>query len=163
MYILSCAPVARSREPRPCCYIVTMWTWSHICIWLCLCLSSCHISSVSGTGIWGSSIISIGVPQPTYHSISIAVPRYIAMQLPSYITWLVVIHHLYIALHDSITADVWFTHVTIDHCTSCYTGSSIQFYTSCYEVMSYLYQKCVVILECLPLPEKSHGGHWKVK
>ena len=39
---------------------------------------------------------------PTYHSISIAVPRYIAMQLPFYITWLVVIYHLYIALHDSI-------------------------------------------------------------
>ena len=39
---------------------------------------------------------------PTYHSISIAVPRYIAMQLPFYITWLVVIHHIYIGLHDSI-------------------------------------------------------------
>ena len=62
---------------------------------------------------------------PTYHNISTVVPRYFAMQLPSYITWLGVIHHLYIALHDSIIADVWFTHVTLDHCTSCYAGRGI--------------------------------------
>ena len=86
---------------------------------------------------------------PTYHSIFIVVPRYIAMQLPSYITWPVVIHHFYIALHDSITADVWFTHVMLDHCTSCYTGSGIQFYTSC-SLWVICTKKCVVILECCP-------------
>ena len=82
---------------------------------------------------------------PTYHSISIAVPRYIAMQIPSYITWLVVIHHLYIALHDSITADVWFypcyarsLHILLHW--QRHTVLYIMFYFS----LSYLYQKSVL-------------------
>ena len=60
-------------------------------------------------------------------------------------------------------ADVWFTHVTLDHCTSCYTGRGIQFYTSCFVHYELFVSKVVIILECLPLLEKSHGGHRKEK
>ena len=82
---------------------------------------------------------------PTYHSISIAVPRYIAMQLPSYITWPVVIHHLYIALHDSIARSLhillrWERHTVL----------YIMFYFS----MSYLYQKVCCHTRMLPLKVK---------
>ena len=88
---------------------------------------------------------------PTYHSISIAVPRYIAMQLPFTLHDLLSFIILYIALHDSIQLMCGFTHVTLDHCTSCYTGRGIQFHTSCfvhYEL--FVPKKCVVILECCP-------------
>ena len=69
---------------------------------------------------------------PTYHSISIAVPRYIAMQHP-FLHYMPCCHLLFIYCFAwSYTADVWFTHVTLDHCTSCYTGRGIQFYTSCF-------------------------------
>ena len=47
-------------------------------------------------------------------------------------------------------ADVWFTHVTLDHCISCYTGRVIQF-TSCFSLLWVICnKKCVVILECCP-------------
>jgi len=48
------------------------------------------------------------------------------------------------------TADVRFTHVTLDHCISCYTGRGIQF-TSCFSSLWVICnKKCVVILECCP-------------
>ena len=76
-----------------------------------------------------------------YHSISIAVPRYIAMQLPSYITWPVVIHHYTLLCMILL----------LDHCISCYTGRGIQFYTSCFiSIWVICTKKCVVILECCP-------------
>ena len=59
---------------------------------------------------------------PTYYSICIAIPRYIVMQHPSYITWLVVIHYLFIALRVSINLVCGFTHVTLEHYITCYTG-----------------------------------------
>ena len=70
---------------------------------------------------------------PTYYGLSIAISRYIAMQLPPsrlYDTHL----HCHIALHDHI-ADIvfvakppfimFFIHVTLDHCTSWYTARGI--------------------------------------
>ena len=83
---------------------------------------------------------------PTYYSIFITVPRYIVMQHPSYITWLVVIHYLYIALRDSIKLMCGFTHVTLDHCITCYTGRGIVVICIlCHIHISYLYHQYVVI------------------
>ena len=82
---------------------------------------------------------------PTYHSISIAVPRYISMQLPSYITWPVIIHHLYIALHDSIARSL---HILLHW--QRHTFLYIIFYFS----MSYLYQKVCCHTRMLPLKVK---------
>ena len=69
---------------------------------------------------------------PTYHGISIAIPRYIAMQLPP-LPFDDLSIHCHIALHDHI-ADIVvvaqppfiiFIHVTLDHCTSRYTTRGI--------------------------------------
>jgi hypothetical protein len=70
---------------------------------------------------------------PTYHDISIAIPRYIAMQLPWLLfTWLVCSSSYCFAW--SYRADMIFVakppfiiviHVTLDHCTSWYTARGI--------------------------------------
>ena len=73
---------------------------------------------------------------PTYYGISIAIPRYIAMQLPPFHHMTCV--HCHIALHDQV-ADIVFVaqppfiiliHVMLDHCTSWYTARGIHIESS---------------------------------
>ena len=61
----------------------------------------------------------------TYDDISVAIPRYIAMQLPQF-RFYDTHHHCHIALHDHVADIVFvaqppsiiFIHVTLDHYTS---------------------------------------------
>ena len=82
---------------------------------------------------------------PTYYVISIAIPRYVTMQLPPF-RFYDTRHHCHIALHDHI-ADIVFVaqppfiiviHVTLDHCTSWYTVRDIHIesYSQFYRVVS---------------------------
>src|SRR3989337_4383202 len=70
---------------------------------------------------------------PTYYGISIAIPRYIAMQLSTVLFYYDTLHHCHIALHDRKKASMMFTWLvpflmsfaTLDHCTSPYTTGGI--------------------------------------
>ena len=100
---------------------------------------------------------------PTYHSISIAVPRYIAMQLPSYITWLVVIHHCYILL-----CMILYSWCVVYPCyaRSLHILLHWQMHTVLYIMFCSLRVICTKScnhIRVLPLLEKSHGGHRKEK
>ena len=63
-----------------------------------------------------------------------------------------------------------FTHVTLDHCITCYTGrGTVVIYILCLIHISYLYHQYVVIIISVlsyhhirmlaPKSEKIHGGH----
>ena len=69
---------------------------------------------------------------PTYHGISIAIPRYTVVQLPSFVYMTSSLSYLLCTIidpHDSralpFTSSL--LHDALDLCTSCYTGRGIQF------------------------------------
>ena len=69
---------------------------------------------------------------PTYYGISIAIPRYITMQLStvSFMTHFIIV--ILLCMIIQLTQQLWlsyrssfFIHVTLDHCTSWYTARGI--------------------------------------
>src|SRR3989337_1733650 len=71
---------------------------------------------------------------PTYYGISIAIPRYIAMQLSTVPFYYDTLHHCHVALHDHVVDIVFVAKPPfiilsymslLSHCTSRYTAGGI--------------------------------------